>query len=136
MQWIGDELSSKGIAALFRAADAYVTAEAFQMPLAQAMAAGLPVVAPAGGAAEEVVHPKVPLVPSLLVRQNSLDGHLIVVDDRQLADALEATFHNTSSSAGPTPTVAKLWARRWLSISHAADMVLAEVALRNVDAGS
>ena len=75
LEVVGEDLSSAGMAALYRASDAYVTAsmaEAFQLPLAEATAAGLPVIAPAGGAAEEVVEPSTALLVASTTRERTV----------------------------------------------------------------
>lgn len=56
IRFIGDELNIEAMADLYRSADLYVSpyrAEAFNMPVAEALACGLPVVCTAGGPTDE-----------------------------------------------------------------------------------
>ena len=106
-------------------------AEAFQMPLAEATAAGLPVIAPAGGAAEEVVDPSAAVFVAATIEPRSIQpGVLIRADTEALVGALEAVLTNTSQPAWRAPSRGPLWAARKLSMAHAADAVLAEVMKR------
>ena len=135
VQLLGDELSTREMAALFFAADAYVSAsmaEAFQIPLAEATAAGLPVIAPAGGATEEVVDPiSAVLVPSVVVpRARRQPSSLIRVDVELLSHAMQSVVTNTSRPAHSARKRGPMWASRMLSIEYSADMVLAEVDRR------
>ena len=120
-------------------------------------AAGLPVIVPQGGAAEEVVHPQgAVLVPAVLVRRARSSGFLIRVAEEgegekneqglaslqeaaaagdlpnagTLAGALEAVLTNASAPARLAAAVGPPWAAQVLSIEHSADAVLAEVMKR------
>ena len=138
VQLIGDDLSSEGMASLYRASDAYVSAsmaEAFQIPLAEATAAGLPVIAPAGGAAEEVCDPySATFVPSIVQdrrSENPKAGMVIRVDHAALVAALEKTLLNRTDARTPPATSPAAhgprWAERFLSVRYSADRVLAAV---------
>ena len=134
VQVIGDDLPAVEMAALYRGADAYVSAsmaEGFQMPLAEATAAGLPVIVPIGGAAEEVIDPgSAVLVPAATVPRVKADGILIQVEEQELAKALDAVLHGTSAHAQRAPTRGPLWAARHLSMQHSTVRLLAEVMAR------
>ena len=135
VQLEGSDLPDKRLAALYRAADAYVSAsmaEGFQMPLAEATAAGLPVIVPSGGAAEEVVHwASAEMVPSVVIpRRPALGGVVIHVDQEQLAQAIEAVHTNRSAHAPRARLAGPVWARKKLSMAYSADLVLAELMKR------
>ena len=145
VQLIGDDLDAEGMAALYLAADGYASAsmaEAFQMPLAEATAAGLPVIVPAGGAAEEVCDPvSATFVPSAVFERISKKeggggggGVLIRVDEDALTEALTRLLlgQNAGKSGSPKASDAPavrgpLWAKEHLSLRHSADKVLAAV---------
>ena len=127
IQFLGDELSRTRMAYLYHASDAYVSAsmaEAFQMPLAEALAAGLPLIAPMGGATEEFVtrDAAVLVAASIEARQRG-EGVLLKVDEQQLAEAMLRVFRNESAPLAATR--GPLWAAAKLSMSHSADLLLA-----------
>jgi len=124
---IGAQLSAADMAAMYQSADAYVSAsmaEAFQLPLAEATAAGLRVVAPAGGAAEEIIDSRhAVLAPSILEPRSSGRGFVVRVDEAGLKEAMtfvltNKTMAETARELGPS------WATVRLSAEAAADAVL------------
>lgn len=130
---IYEDLARDQMAALYRGADAYVTAsmaEAFQMPLAEALAAGLPIVAPAGGATEEVIDPSTTtLVPSVTIPRPQ-GGVLISADQGLFVAALEQVLRNTSKAARRSYSRRNIWASKFHTMERSADVVLAEVMKR------
>ena len=139
VQTIGDEYTRERLAELYFGSDVYVTAsmaEAFQMPLAEAMTAGLPIIAPAGGATEEVVNPSTAvLVPSVVTPREKRNGALIVVDGQFFAGALEELLNNSSEHSKRAQKYGTRLARKQYSIERSADLVLAEVMMRNPEPG-
>ena len=107
-------------------------AEAFQLPLAEATAVGLPVIAPMGGAAEEVLDPQSAVfVPSIIVPRANGHGWLVHVDDDALTAAMENVWENTSAAAAQAPFTGPSWAAQHLSIKGAADALLSEIMERS-----
>jgi glycosyltransferase involved in cell wall biosynthesis len=61
IEYIGDQLDSKGVAALIKASDTYASsykAEGFCLPVLEAMAVGVPVIATAQGPTDEFTKPE------------------------------------------------------------------------------
>lgn len=90
---IVDEFSSnEEMLRLFNAADAYVSASqtgAFQLPLAEAAASGLPIIVPSGGAAEEIVDSTTTtFVASLLRPRATKDGFVVVPTHESLVTSM------------------------------------------------
>ena len=104
-------------------------AEAFQMPLAEATAVGLPVILPCGGAAEEFVDMASAVFVASVTkpRSSSVGGVLIHVDGAALANALETVMQNTSHKGGSAADHGPNWASRFLTMGRSADAVLAEI---------
>ena len=151
VELIGDDLPRDRLVALYRAADAYVSAsmaEAFQMPLAEAMAAGMPVVAPAGGPAEEFLDGEsAVLVPSAttpwggrqapsahVASPGRSRGVVVAVDGPLLSAALEDVLTNRSRRAARAWSRGPLWTSNLLTMEMSADAVLAEVMNRRAEA--
>ena len=124
------------------------------VPLAEATAAGLPVIAPAGGAAEEVVDPVSAVLVASSMRERARGaggtrgtGAVIDVDQEALAAAIEVLMRSSNDddrSAAEAQAQAMygeatgsrfreaakrgpLWAEQRLSMRHSADRVLAAV---------
>ena len=129
VQILGDALSAHQMARLYGAADGYVSAsmaEAFQLPLAEAAAAGLPVVVPSGGAAEEVVDPASAVFVDAVLKPRAKEGFLIDPDRGSLAAALlrvlrDDELREKASLRGP------LWVANKLSLAGSVDMLLSVV---------
>jgi glycosyltransferase involved in cell wall biosynthesis len=108
--YLGKDLSPEDLSALYRAADAYVSpyhAEGFNLPVLEAIASGLPVIATAGGPTDDFcrdefalkIESRLVIHPDRLTKhlKPSLDGLLAhmsrVVDD--------AEFRKTAATVGP-----------------------------------
>ena len=130
VQIVGDPLSSLEMARLYAASDGYVSAsmaEAFQLPLAEASAAGLPVIVPSGGAAEEVVDPASAVFVDAVLKPRATDkGFLIQPERSSLTAAMLRVLHDKelrerASARGP------LWVANRLLLSASVDELLSVV---------
>lgn len=130
--YIGKAMVREELARLYQASDAFVTAtcgEGFGLPLLEAAAVGLAVVAPAGGAVEEYTTPDFTrYVRSTLVSLAEgsgpiPDGFSISVDTGELSQEMEfvATsreFQDQAAMAGPKHVA------RYFTIQNVADQLL------------
>ena len=110
LQYVSNALPSAGMAALYQAADVYVSpyqAEGFNMPVLEAMACGLPVICTKGGPTDEFTHPDFARrIDSTLVAMKEEDklrlapdvDHLIAL----MADVVgNGAFREQARAAGP-----------------------------------
>lgn len=100
---LGHTISASQMDRLYNAADAYVSAslaEAFNLPLAEATAAGLVVIAPSGGAAEEVADSGSALfVASTLRRRTSKEGFVIQPEEGGVVEAMRRAMEEETIRA-------------------------------------
>lgn len=93
IRFIGDELNIEAMADLYRSADLYVSpyrAEAFNMPVAEALACGLPVVCTAGGPTDEFASGARFIKSSVVTRGIDIEETLLEPDpDDTLAAILQ-----------------------------------------------
>lgn len=99
IRFIGDELNIEAMADLYRSADLYVSpyrAEAFNMPVAEALACGLPVVCTAGGPTDEFASGARFIKSSVVARGIDIEETLLEPDPD---DTLAAIFEILSPGA-------------------------------------
>jgi glycosyltransferase involved in cell wall biosynthesis len=98
LAYFGQPFASRGIAALYQLADAYVSpylAEGFNLPVLEAAACGLPVIVTQGGPTDDFTHPdfalpvRSTLTPALAGTQTR---YLFVPDVSHLAQQMEAVI--------------------------------------------
>ena len=125
----GENLSHESLAALYRASDAYVSpylAEAFNLPVLEAIACGLPVIVTAGGPTDDFCQPQFSLKIASDVVQSDKGQYLKPdIDDlvRQMSAVVDnAGFRVSAAQSGPP------WARAnysWQSITRTLAKILA-----------
>lgn len=134
--YVGQILSLRQIAALYQVADAYVSpyhAEAFNIPVLEAVACGLPIICTAGGPTDEFVTPEFgrfieselhPALVPLGPKGELMEGFHLVPDGDHLATLMcdlvgDADFVAAARGAGPT------FVRDGWTWAHAVDKLLA-----------
>ena len=133
-------LSRETVGELFRAADVYVTAsrsEGFGLPIAEAAASGLAVIAPAGGAVEEITDPSfTKYVESRITeqpRERHDDGMSVMTHNGDCVTIKASMSHLVSTLEHVTKdqefrqkasVSARNFALRYLSLEYSTDVLL------------
>ncbi|KAL1526232.1 hypothetical protein AB1Y20_014955 [Prymnesium parvum] len=124
---VGDRLTVDLMARLYAAADTYVSAsqaEAFQIPLIEAAAAGLPLIVPSGGAAEEVANFETTVfVASILRPRPNAEGFLVQPEQASLAKAMLRAVNDMDLRSKAQQRNPR-WVASYFSHTNAADSLL------------
>jgi len=130
LTYIGKTMTYAQTAELYQAADAYVApykAEAFNIPVLEAAACGLPIICTAGGSTDEFTDPSFCLrIPSILkaVRMEDIPGACQLEPDQpQLVELMRRTLTDASWIAQSRVTSPEYVASRF-TWKHAADQLL------------
>jgi glycosyltransferase involved in cell wall biosynthesis len=138
--YIGGVLSRKTVGELFRAADVYVTAsrsEGFGLPIAEAAASGLAVIAPAGGAVEEITDPSFTKYVESQIKEQPQESHddgmSVMTNNGDCVTIKASMSHLVSTLEHVTKdqkfrqkasVFARNYALRYLSLEHSTDVLL------------
>ncbi|MDX2132941.1 MAG: glycosyltransferase [Planctomycetota bacterium] len=130
--YIGASMGPRAIAGLYHAADAYVCpylAEGFNMPALEAAACGVPVLATAGGSADDFMHPDfcLKIASKVQVHQQSGGKYLQPNFENYVAQirrvVRDDAYRARARVAGPA------FARNGWTWSHAAEQLLAAAGI-------
>jgi glycosyltransferase involved in cell wall biosynthesis len=126
--FVGAAVSMSAVAGLYQMADAYVSpyaAEAFNMPVLEAAACGLPVICTAGGPTDEFTSPQfaLPVAAQLIPVQDRPLGVLLSADLGSLVTQMCRVIEDSSFAAGAR-SIAPAYVAERFTWKHVVDQLM------------